>query len=57
MRCLCAGESRAKTLNRSTNFGQFVVGHRFDFAAEQDFFGLDADLGADLARDQDRCRR
>ena len=38
MRCLCAGDRRAKTLTGFDRLGQLRVGHRFDLAAEQNFF-------------------
>ena len=37
---------------RVNRLGQLLVRHFFHVVAEQDFFGVDADLGADLARDQ-----
>ena len=49
IRCLCAGESRAKMWVVSDGFGEFVVGHRFDLAAEEDIVGFQAYLPADLA--------
>ena len=49
IRCLCAGERRAKTWVVSSGFGEFVVGHRLDLAAEENVVGVQADLPADLA--------
>jgi hypothetical protein len=50
-RFLCAGESAHKRPCRQP-LGQLLVGHFFHVVAEQDFFGVDADLRADFARDQ-----
>ena len=49
IRCLCAGDSRAKNVGGLQGIGEFVVGHRFDLAAEQDIVGFQTYLTAHLA--------
>ena len=52
IRCLCAGESRAKERGVFGGLGQFGVGHGFHLPAQQHALGRQAHFLADLAADQ-----
>ena len=49
MRCLCAGESRAKICVPSAASTSLLIAHLFDVPAEENFSAVEAQFAADLA--------
>ena len=52
MRFFWAGETRAKTVGVLDHVGERRVAHTVQIFTEYDVFGVNADLGADVARNQ-----